>query len=1625
MVFWRQVRALIVKNRRIMLRSRRRLASIILLPALFVMIAGLIRMGVHNEDYPPQYTAPVVALADTQPSFTESQILYTPDTPATQSVLQAARGILETQGFDNITLIPFNSTTAMDNYYQNNANSIQSGIVFTSLNLLNFTIKMKEDPLNGDDSNLTFIPATNNFYSDNSDCRAANPGGSCLTADYLASGFVALQTALHLALVNATDASLDISLQQFPKFEFTIDAIASYQASLILFLTMAFSPIFQSLLIMVVSEKERGLKETLYLMGMSRGAYWTSWLLTYAAILLIPCVAMVVLIAVFKLIEHSNYILIFFLVYSYAFSLLGAALTVSTFFSNSRVAGSFGALFNSLSSVLIYALNGHTLAAGLQWILSLVPTLGLLLGYTSLFNLDQAGGANFGNAIQNGFGPGAAIIMLFLDAFLLTLLSIYLDAVLPSNGPSNPWNFCLPSFSTKSRDVELEGEEEPLIGTDYEPREETQANSVAVRISRVSKKFSLSGKKERQALSNVTLELCEGEIFALLGHNGAGKTTLHRIITGLLAPTSGKVSILGHNMNDARDRARVHRLMGICPQHDVLFEGLSVTEHFELLAELKDVPRSEVARKIQETIKLVDLDTQTATSAEALSGGQRRKLSVGLALIGDPKILVLDEPSTGMDPFSRRKLWTLLQSTRASRVVLLTTHFMDEADILSDRKAILTHGIVRCVGSSLFLKSRFGVGYNLNMVKSDRCDPGALGRFISHFTPSAQQIRNVGAEIVFQLPYKATSTFGGLFEGLNQRQGELGITSYGLSMTSLEEVFLSLQTDLDELNQTPDQDHVAHDAEIVAADQWQSTFRPSPASTFRKIKSLAWLNRKRVLRNPRALFFQIIVPCTLMIISVLVIAKPIVPISSNADLPSLLLTPNVYSAGQQLPYTTSGSPVSLVNSFINLMAKSVLLQGDYVTNVTSEYSSLGGQSGFLASCGNYSHAAGVEASAMSADDFNVTLLYNDTTTHSLPSYLSLLLNTVFPASAEQTVFVTSEPWAYSQGLSYDSSVFTTILLIAIALSVAPGGTAIDLVRDRKIRMKHQLFVAGVTSLEYWLAQFFCFLPLLAIPSVVALILVFATHLSALTGPATTVTILALVTYLPLTMMFSFAMSFLFDDPDTVQSTYPPIQNMISFIPYIAVGILDLSGNYNLARTLHFIFCCIDMPYTLPGCLYYIFRVQLVAAASVSPAPITSSDYFEMSNTVLPTLMIMWAQIVLLFLVIYFLDSGYKACHSRVSYAVQDAPANASHVALNMADGSADTHGESRAEDDDVVRERALAHSQQRDADSVFRLQHLTRIFSDGSVFGCSTPSRVKRAVDDLSFCVRSGEVFGLLGPNGAGKTTTIGILTGDLPATRGDAEIQGHFVSDNIRAILSFIGFCPQFSALWAEATMEEHLELFATLKGYTSEDGKRRSDFFSKQMKIQTYLSQRTKELSGGTQRKLSVALAMMGNPPVLLLDEPSSGMDPGSRRFLWNVISASVKNRAAILTTHAMEEAEALCHRLGIMVNGKLQCIGSPQHLKAKFGEGYVLEIRYAHGHQADIQAFVASYFPGAVLKESFGGRLSFTMNLQSASIGSVFATMENHRASLGIEDYMFNQPTLEGVFISFARRQIDPDR
>jgi len=231
------------------------------------------------------------------------------------------------------------------------------------------------------------------------------------------------------------------------------------------------------------------------------------------------------------------------------------------------------------------------------------------------------------------------------------------------------------------------------------------------------------------------------------------------------------------------------------------------------------------------------------------------------------------------------------------------------------------------------------------------------------------------------------------------------------------------------------------------------------------------------------------------------------------------------------------------------------------------------------------------------------------------------------------------------------------------------------------------------------------------------------------------------------------------------------------------------------------------------------------------------------------------------------------------------------------------------------------------------------------------------ASHQVSFGVKNGEVFALLGVNGAGKTTTFRMLTNDLQANRGEVYISSKNINSQNSNVSNVVGYCPQTNVLFDFLTVDEHFALYSAVKGVKESKRQELIDEIQHGLGLEPYKNVRASKLSGGTKRKLSVALAILGNPPVILLDEPSTGIDPQARRQMWNLIghiSKKWKKCAVVLTTHSMEEAEALSTRLAIMVNGTIRCIGPAQYIKNKYAIGFCIEVKFKQPTEEDIHKF-----------------------------------------------------------------------
>ena len=214
----------------------------------------------------------------------------------------------------------------------------------------------------------------------------------------------------------------------------------------------------------------------------------------------------------------------------------------------------------------------------------------------------------------------------------------------------------------------------------------------AIETKALTKKY-----KEKTAVNALDITVAEGELFALLGVNGAGKTTTIRMLSCLSTPTSGEAAVLGHSV--ASEKAAVKAIIGISPQDTAVAENLTVKENLEFMAKVHSTDKAKNAERVNKMIELFGMDEVKNQRAKTLSGGWKRKVSIAMALISEPKVLFLDEPTLGLDVLARRELWKVIRQLKGKITIILTTHYMEEAEELSDRIAIMINGKIAALGT--------------------------------------------------------------------------------------------------------------------------------------------------------------------------------------------------------------------------------------------------------------------------------------------------------------------------------------------------------------------------------------------------------------------------------------------------------------------------------------------------------------------------------------------------------------------------------------------------------------------------------------------------------------------------------------------------------------------------------------------------------------------------------------------------------------------------------------------------------------------------------------------------------------------------------------------------------------
>uniref|UniRef100_A0A669QZW6 P-type phospholipid transporter n=1 Tax=Phasianus colchicus TaxID=9054 RepID=A0A669QZW6_PHACC len=1629
---------------------------------------------------------------------------------------------------------------------------------------------------------------------------------------YIWGGFAYLQDMIEHGIIKTqtnTEVPQGIYLQQMPYPCFVDDVfMITLNRSFPIFMVLAWIYSVSMTVKSIVLEKEKRLKEAMKNRGITNGVIWCTWFLDSFFMMAVSTFLLTALIMHGQVLHYSSPLLFFLFLLTFNTATVMQCFLFSTFFSKANLAAACsGVLYFTLYLPHIFCFVWQDrMTVNLKILASLLSQVAFGFGTEYLSRYEEQGlGLQWGNIRTSPLEGDEysflfSIKMMLFDAFLYGILSWYLDHVFPGDyGLPQPWYFPLQeSYWLGSKNPKAEKTATADVNTFCEP--EPTGLIPGVCIQNLVKIFA---NKPKPAVDRMNITFYEGQITAFLGHNGAGKTTTMSILTGLFPPTSGTVLIGGLDIQTHMDSIR--QRLGMCPQYNILFNHLTVAEHILFYSQLKGRSRDEAEQELEMMLEDMGLTHKRNEEAQNLSGGMQRKLSVAIAFVGEAKVVVLDEPTSGVDPYSRRSIWDLLLKYRPGRTIIFSTHHMDEADILGDRIAIISQGKLFCSGSPVFLKNCFGSGFYLTLVRkakntrtggSSLCSCGSqcscscsscahndeegtqeqelggdlneLAEVIHHHIPEAKLIENIGQELVYLLPNKhfKQRSYASLFRELEETLDDLGLSSFGVSDTPLEEVFLKVTAEADpelqkagdtqENNSTPGKISTENKtAEQTPAETNDTSRMPGiPGDQNEGKGSLQYKGFQLVHQQFKALFIkrfhhasrsykdfltQIVLPASFVLLS-LVLTVIIPPFG---EYPALTLDPWIY--GQQFTFFSNERPgseqmVSLTNAFLNkpgfgnrclknhsflnypcnnmptawnipavhpnlsnlllsqkwssenpspsckcsthkkltmlpecppgagglpppqrVQHSTEILQdlthrniSDFLVktypilikgSLKSKYwvneqryggISIGGKlpilhvSGeevvnFLSNLGRMMNVTGGQTSLAAANEFsnflkymetedNIKVWFNNKGWHAMVSFLNVANNAILRANLrtgqapeEYGITVVNHPLNLTKEQLSEVTVLTTsvdavvAICVIFAMSFIPASFVLYLIQERVTKAKHLQFVSGVSPAIYWLTNFMWDIVNYAVsaglvvvifigfkkkaytsrtnlPVFVALLLLYGWAVIPMMYPASSFFSVPSTAYVALSCINLFvginssAITFileLFENNPTLLKFNKTLKNVLIVFPHFCLGrgLIDLAINQAVSE------------------VYARFGEEHV------------SNPFQW-DFVGKNLIAMAVQGVAFFFLNLLMQ--HQLFPSRWFVEIAKSPII--------------------GEDEDVAEERKrILNGGNKTNTNILELQELTKIYA----------GRHKPAVDRLCVGIRPGECFGLLGVNGAGKTTTFKMLTGDTEVTSGDAIVAGNSVLTHISNVHQNMGYCPQFDALDDLLTGREHLYLYARLRGVPAEEIKRVAEWGIQKLGLPMYADQLAGTYSGGNKRKLSTAIALIGCPPLVLLDEPTTGMDPQSRRLLWDsIVSVLRDGRAVVLTSHSMEECEALCTRLAIMVKGTFKCLGTIQQLKYKFGDGYIVTLKIKApktGLPPDpsrAEQFIRINFPGSLQREKHYNMLQY--QICSSSLAKIFRLIISNKENLYIEEYSVSQTTLDQVFVNFAKQQMEDE-
>ena len=1399
-----------------------------------------------------------------------------------------------------------------------------------------------------------------------------------------------------------SDAELNYGIAAMKYIDYRSDSFGEFMGYMIgVILVMAYMSPLSLYVYRMVGDKESKIKESMKIMGLEEGQYFLSYFIQYTVINIFSSIINAGLFTVF--LDRISYYHLFVTLLLWSLNVFALIYFFQSFIDKTKIALvlSLVIYFMMYCVSLACMFEGGSLAAKIG--LSLFPQVCLNNGIL-LFSKFQYHFRTFKDReffeIYTTFSVGLMYIMFVVDFFLFLFLGFYLNNVLPHDfGIRKPLYFIFTSdfwCSNKKRnndekkliDKKLEenaeednkennyvvyGSKDDIIKDEVDeklygdsPNFESEEiyknrnkNDDKLKIRNIVKMFG-DGKI---AVNGVNLNFYKDEIFALLGHNGAGKTTLISMLTGMYEATQGTAIYEGVNILDSMNMEIFREKLGICPQHDILFEDLTIREHLEMFSIFKGVESTEVDNEVNKTLHDFQLEDIQYMLAKNLSAGQRRKLSISISLIGGSKVIFLDEPSSGMDITSRRNLWEILKRQTDGKIIILTTHYMEEASVLGKRIGIINAGKMKCIGSPLFLIEKYGKFMSLNVTKEEDCDSNTIIEFIKN---NAEDIEYeaLSEEIMFRIPIKNENSgkktnfdLKSFFTKFDDNVKKLRIKSYSVSMPTLEDVFLNVAAEdnnniksKEELEQQQENDKILYN----------SNLREDYTKNSKFLNDFKISMKRRYLitiRDIKGFLMEILCPIILTLFGLLLSKIEIGYKSGPVEVSFEEL------GKQNIIYSSYDDTNINLNDFILEDIPSTKIEGLTIDNFPDKKDAVKEYINKIYEIQKDTEDSSKKEVDMASDDYTgyfgslfmldvdnsnkkyeFIIALNARVRQGLPIYSHYFLKHILEKACGKKLSITFThyPLPMTHDLSESKSFgnkIAIVLFLAIALALIPANFITIFVKERANNSKHLMRISGINITSYWIVNYIFELVKYYFTGGVCLLLLY------LFDAYKDYLYISYITLGPSLVSSTYCLSFFFNNESDAQNIVILINFLFGYLGSIIVNVLrGIESAKLVAKIIEYIFGVVP-----------IFCFDFAFILLTNPMGIYLVDYpnefynfkgdemIKKFNLMLAMVIYSSAECVLYTLLHIYIESQVysfkKSTDNKLENDINDSEVikeinkvNNIEIISSSENDLIKIDGRTTIDDTKDLKEELYA----------VKVKNLRKIYTNGC---CSKQESDIIAIKNLNFAIMPGECFGLLGLNGAGKTTTFKCITQELSQDNGKIYVNNTDISGHFNELNELFGYCPQFDAIFELLSVYENLEFYASIKGIKKSSIQSLVNAMIKEMALDEFTNKIAGRLSGGNKRKLAVAISMLCNPPIILLDEPSTGMDPEARRFMWSVIhKMSTKGRksSVIMTTHSMDEAETLCKRMAIMVNGEFVCMGKANQIKDKYGYGYEADVR-----------------------------------------------------------------------------------